>query len=206
MPDHRFMKPIVIFIIAIVCSSCNAPTTDKNMDIALQTSEHPLIIRYSQKYNEIWRIDIPLKATLTNQNFLRKTLGAVNFNYNRKELYENFYHGKNNTFVKIYSKAQKRLDRNSKNKYLYYKEPKEFTLYAHTFVDTTKISQALFSRYLKEISPSNTIPDSLVLGPVEILKNSHPELIDYLNQGEVYFEFDQNNTVQPDVIRKNVAL
>ncbi|WP_165749021.1 hypothetical protein [Cellulophaga sp. Z1A5H] len=188
-----------------MCSSCNAPTTDKNITIALKASEYPVVLRYSQEQNKFWRIDIPLKATLTNKYFLRKTLVSVNFNHDKKKAYKKNIHNRNNTSVRIYSGIQQPLERISERNYLYYEEPKELTLYAHTFLDTTKVNKALFSSYLKTITSSSTHLDRLVIGSVTNLKHTHPELVAYLNQGELYFEFEKNNTMQTDDIPKNIA-
>lgn len=204
MLNKYFIKHLLIILITSLFLSCNTTTNSKNIDIVLETSEYPVMLRYSKKHKLIWRVDFPINASLKNNSFLRKNLHNVNYNYDDGMEYHSNIHYGNNTFVRVFKKVDKQLKRIKTDKYLYYNEQNKMILYPHIRLDSTKKKQLLYKRYLDTIVKNNL--DSLAIGSVKELKIKHPELIQFFNKGALYFEFRQNNSVRTDDIHNLISL
>jgi len=196
------LKITILFFGFICFTSCDTVTTKENMDISLEASEHPIILRYNKEHEYIWRIDIPIKTRLTNSSFLRKTLNRVNYNYDKSMEYHSNIHNKNNIRVPIYVEIDGKLKKPPKYKGIYYNEVKEYILYPYTKLDTIQNNQTMYQKYIAIMQQNNT--DSLAIGTIKELSRKDPELLAQLHKGVLYFEFRKNKSVQVEEISKDI--
>ncbi len=191
------MLRLVIISTLFLFTACKTVTKKDNMDITLEISNYPVVIHYSKKYQYIWRVDVPVKATLKNNSFLRKMLDKVKYNY-RDSNYKRYATNKSDQFVRIYSDKQGILKKTLKHKRLYFNEELSYILKLSLRLDTTYTVQKKYEKYLTEVSQNNL--DTLIIGTINELKQTNKDLIKQINKGDLCFEFTKNKSVQTDNI------
>lgn len=173
------------------------------MEIVLHKSKYPLVLRYSKKHNIIWALDVPIKSVLKNERFLRQELEGVNFNYDRTKVYRSNIHDENNKYTRIVVEKDNKLEAVSKYNFVYYNKPKELILYASFRIDSFKNSQKLYDKY-RVIFSENDL-NRMEIGTIDEVGVKHPELLNLINKGELYFKFRKKGTVRNDEIRKYIS-
>ena len=114
------MNKIIIITFCIVLLGCNS--SKMSIEVSQIYTEHPIILKYSKKYNKFYRLEIPLKVKIKNNSSREYSFVSIRYEYNSKPggITETIYKESNQGLIEIINNEKKFIKPNSYEEYIIY--------------------------------------------------------------------------------------